>query len=189
VPLTKSLVIAALLLAPAATIAQQPDRKESAAVLELGGAGAWNLKNAASGFGPTVAVEVTPIEHWLELEAGVTPLFSRHSTEWSADLLFKKPWRLSRKIEFMAGAGPEWIHTRESGTSANSAGAPGGARLHVLALSQASRRLVSRTDLRVQIRAGPRAFSRRQWRNFDGHPVAFFSQTQFGSHCFSHLAL
>jgi len=123
VRLIKLLVIAALLLAPAAAVAQQPVEKESAAVLELGGAGAWSLKNAASGFGPTVAVEVTPIEHWLELEAGVTPLFSRRSTEWSADLLFKKPWSLSKKIEFMVGAGPEWIHTWESGTSTNSAGA------------------------------------------------------------------
>lgn len=120
---TKSLIIAALLLAPATTVAQQSDEKESAAVLELGGAGAWNLKNAESGFGPTVAVEVTPVEHWLELEGGVTPLFSRRSTEWSADLLFKKPWTLSKKIEFMIGAGPEWIHTRESGISTNSVGA------------------------------------------------------------------
>lgn len=121
--LTKSLFIAALLLAPAATVAQQTEEKESAAVLELGGAGAWNLKNAESGFGSTVAVEVTPIEHWLELEGGVTPLFSRRSTEWSADLLFKKPWSFSKKIEFMIGAGPEWIHTRESGMSTNAVGA------------------------------------------------------------------
>jgi len=123
VRLIKPLAIAALLLAPATVLAQQPDEKESAAVFELGAAGAWNLKNAVSGFGPTMAVEVTPIEHWLELEAGVTPLFSRHATEWSADLLFKKPWSLSKKIEFMAGAGPEWIHTRESGASSNSVGA------------------------------------------------------------------
>src|SRR5262249_35784578 len=71
------------------------------------------------------------------LEAGVTPLFSRHSTEChvsdktfydalavrSADLLFKKPWTLTKKIEFMAVAGPEWVHTRESGTSTNAVGA------------------------------------------------------------------
>lgn len=120
---TRLLLISALLLAPACTLAQQPDEKESVAVLELGAAGSWNPRNAAFGSGPTAAVEFTPIEHWLELEAGVTPLFSRHSTEWSADLLFKKPWTLSRKIEFMAGAGPEWIHTRESGTSSNSIGA------------------------------------------------------------------
>jgi hypothetical protein len=120
---TKSLFITALLLTPAATLAQQPDEKESLAVLELGAAGSWNPRNAAFGSGPTAAVELTPVEHWLELEAGVTPLLSRRSTEWSTDLLFKKPWTLSRKIEFMAGAGPEWIHTRESGMSTNSVGA------------------------------------------------------------------
>jgi hypothetical protein len=69
-----------------------------------------------------VAVEVTPIENWLELAAGVTPLFSRHSTEWDTDLLFKKPWTLSRKVEFMFGVGPEWIHTSRYNVVTNSVG-------------------------------------------------------------------
>ena len=93
---------------------------ESAAILELGGAGSWNLHDAASSFGPTIAVEVTPIENWLELEAGVTPTFARHTTEWDTDLLFKKPWTISEKLEFMFGLGPEWVHTRQSGVSTNS---------------------------------------------------------------------
>jgi hypothetical protein len=38
------------------------------------------------------------------------------------DLLFKKPWELSRKAEFMAGLGPEWIHTSQGGTKTNSLG-------------------------------------------------------------------
>jgi len=59
---------------------------------------------------------------WLELEAGVTPLFRRHSTEWSVDLLFKKPWALSDRFEFMLGIGPEWIHTNAYGKNRNSAG-------------------------------------------------------------------
>ena len=67
-----------------------------------------------------IAVEVTPIENWLELEAGVTPLFRRHSTEWGTDLLFKKPWDLTDKIEFMAGIGPEWIHTKRYEVRTNS---------------------------------------------------------------------
>jgi hypothetical protein len=69
---------------------------------------------------PTVAAEVTPIENWLELEFGVTPTFSHHSTEWDTDLLFKKPWTLSRKVEFMFGVGPEWIHIRKNGITTNS---------------------------------------------------------------------
>src|SRR6202162_5052415 len=84
----------------------QSVEKESTAVLELGGAGSRSLTEGQSSFGPTVAVEVTPIENRLELEAGVTPLFRRHSTEWSIDFLFKKPWTLSDKMEFMLGLAP-----------------------------------------------------------------------------------
>lgn len=94
--------------------------KEPSVVLELGGATSWSLTEHQSSFGPSVAVEVTPIEKWLELEAGITPLFRRHSTEWSFDLLFKKPWRLSEKREFMLGIGPEWIHTNAFGAKTNS---------------------------------------------------------------------
>ena len=100
----------------------QPADDEPAAIVELGGAASWNLKNAGSSFGPDLAVEVTPIENWLEIEAGTTPLFARHSTEWDTDLLFKKPWTLSEKVEFMFGVGPEWIHTREYGVTTNSLG-------------------------------------------------------------------
>ena len=96
--------------------------EDPAAVVELGGAGSRSLKGGGSSYGADVAAEVTPIENWLELEVGVTPLFSRHSTEWDADLLFKKPWTLSRHVEFMIGAGPEWIHTRESGATTNAPG-------------------------------------------------------------------
>ena len=97
----------------------QPDDKETAAVIELGAAANRSLTEGQSSFGPTVAVEVTPIENWLELEAGVTPLFRRHSTEWSIDLLFKKPWTISDRTEFMLGVGPEWIHTNAFGIKRN----------------------------------------------------------------------
>src|ERR1035441_442854 len=91
----KTVFITSLLLCSGHALAQAvaPPGREPAAVLELGGAAAWNLKGGSS-FGPTAAVEVTPIENWLELEAGVTPLFRKHSTEWDTDLLFKKPWTL-----------------------------------------------------------------------------------------------
>ena len=100
--------------------AAQSVEKEPVAVFELGGAADRSLTEGESSFGPTAAVEVTPIENWLELEAGVTPLFRHHSTEWSADLLFKKPWTLSDKTEFMLGVGPEWIHTDSIGLKQNS---------------------------------------------------------------------
>jgi hypothetical protein len=115
------LLVVAFLLGYAGIVIAQSD-KESAAVLELGAAADRSLTESQSSFGPTVAVEVTPIENWLELEAGVTPLFRRHSTEWGIDLLFKKPWTLSDKMEFMIGIGPEWIHTSAFGIKANSIG-------------------------------------------------------------------
>jgi hypothetical protein len=70
-----------------------------------------------------VAVEVTPVENWLELEAGVTSFFGRGSTEWDTDLLFKKPWDLSPKAEFMFGVGPEWIYRRANGVVTDSVAA------------------------------------------------------------------
>jgi hypothetical protein len=118
---TKSLLLASLFLCSRNAFAQSVD-KEPVAIVELGGAASWNLKGGGSSFGPDLAVEVTPIENWLELEAGTTPLFRRHSTEWDTDLLFKKPWSLSKKVEFMVGVGPEWIHTRAYGVTTNSLG-------------------------------------------------------------------
>jgi hypothetical protein len=115
----KSALIVFLFLYAGSAFAQQ-EEKEPAAVVELGGATNWSITEGGSSFGPSVAVEVTPIENWLELELGVTPLFTRHSTEWDADLLFKKPWTLSKKVEFMAGIGPEWVHVTKYGTTTNS---------------------------------------------------------------------
>ena len=100
--------------------ASQPPEKEAAAILELGAEPARSLSGGGWTLSPTVAAEVTPIENWLELEFGVTPTFSQHSTEWDTDVLFKKPWTLSRTVEFMFGVGPEWIHIRENGITTNS---------------------------------------------------------------------
>ena len=104
-----------------ASAEEKKDAKE-VAVIEIGAVPSRNLKNRTSSLGPTVAVEISPIENWLELEAGVTPSIGNHTTEWATDLLFKKPWTLSKRAEFMIGAGPEWIHANESGAVSNSAG-------------------------------------------------------------------
>lgn len=115
----KPILLAFSLLCAGNALAQQVE-KEPAAIVELGGATNWSITEGGSSFGPTVAVEVTPIENWLELEAGVTPLFRHHSTEWNIDLLFKKPWTLSKKAEFMAGIGPEWVHATKYSVTTNS---------------------------------------------------------------------
>src|SRR5271163_2164750 len=96
------------------------DDKDPVAILELGAATSWNLSGGAATFAPNLAAEVTPIENWLELEAGVSPFYTRNSTEWDTDLLFKKAWTISRKAEFMLGIGPQWVHLRQNGKVTNS---------------------------------------------------------------------
>ena len=103
-------VVAGLFLCAGSAFAGPVDT-EPAAILELGAATNTSLQGATTSLGPTFAVEVTPIENWLELEAGVTPAFRRHATEWDTDLLFKKPWTLSERVEFGRG------HERSVGIS------------------------------------------------------------------------
>jgi hypothetical protein len=90
------------------------------AILEVGASTNWNFSGGAATFAPNLAAECTPIENWLELEAGVSPFYTRNSTEWDTDLLFKKPWTLSSKAEFMLGVGPQWAHVRYKGKTTDS---------------------------------------------------------------------
>jgi hypothetical protein len=91
--------------------ASQAEEKEPLAIVEIGGAGEWGLRDGGSSFGPAAAVEFTPIKDWLEIEVGTSLLFSGGHAEWDTDLLFKKPFTLSDKVEFMIGVGPEWTYT------------------------------------------------------------------------------
>jgi hypothetical protein len=115
-------LIAFLFFYSARALAQSHEAKKEIAVIELGGAVGRSLTGGGPSFGGDLAVEVTPIENWLELEAGVTPLFGRHSREWDTDFLFKKPWTLSKEVEFMIGAGPLWVHMNDSSAVTNSPG-------------------------------------------------------------------
>ena len=83
------------------------EEKEPFALIELGAATERSIQENASSFGPTAAVEFPVIKDWLEIEIGISPLFRPGQTEWQADFLFKKPFTLSDKVEFMIGAGPQ----------------------------------------------------------------------------------
>ena len=50
----------------------------------------------------------------------MSPFYTRNSTEWDTDLLFKKPWTISSKAEFMLGVGPQWVYLRQNGKTTNS---------------------------------------------------------------------
>jgi hypothetical protein len=96
----------AVLLALLSLISAHAEDKEPTAIVELGVAGEWDSP-ASSSFGPSAAVEFTPIKEWLEIEAGVAPMFHDDRPEWDMDLLFKKPFTLSDSVEFMVGVGPQ----------------------------------------------------------------------------------
>ncbi len=114
-----ALLVVGLIAAPGPIFAgERSDDDHRGAVLELGAAGEWGLQDGKPSFGPSVAIEVTPIEHWLEIEAGITPLRSKDGTEWEADVVFKKPFQLSKNVEFMVGAGPQWSSTNSLGAVA-----------------------------------------------------------------------
>jgi hypothetical protein len=83
---------------------------DHAVVFELGWEGDWAHAEGLHS-GGTFAFEVTPIEQWLELECGVSAIHESHGAELSLDLLFKKPWQITRRVEFMAGIGPALIHS------------------------------------------------------------------------------
>ncbi len=53
---------------------QTKEDKDPVAILELGATTNWNFTGGAATFAPNLAAEVTPIENWLELELGVSPL-------------------------------------------------------------------------------------------------------------------
>jgi hypothetical protein len=94
----------------------KPVDDDHAVVLEIGAAGDWSRREGAHP-GATFAFEVTPVEHWLELEIGVTAIRSEDGTEVPVDVLFKKPWRFSSTFEFMIGIGPEIV--RATGPNAS----------------------------------------------------------------------
>jgi hypothetical protein len=93
------------------------EEKEPVAILELGGAGAWNV-HGGSAFGPTAAVEFEPIKNFLVIEAGLTPFFdSGGHAIWDFDLLFRHPVELSKKVEFEPGIGPTWSSSGQVGVT------------------------------------------------------------------------
>jgi hypothetical protein len=78
-------------------------------VLEVAPAGEWGLNDdRKTSFGPSFALAVTPIEHQLEVEFGLTPLFDHARVNWESEIVFKKPFELSKNLELLVGVGPQW---------------------------------------------------------------------------------
>jgi hypothetical protein len=77
-------------------------------VLEIGPAAEWPLQGDPPNYGASIAIEREVIDGWLEIELGMSGLWTAGRAELSWDLLLKKPFTLSPTVEFMVGAGPSY---------------------------------------------------------------------------------
>src|SRR5215467_9683538 len=90
--------------------------REPFAVVALGPAGEWGFPGGKFSRGPSAAVEFALIKEWVEVEVGGAKLFRRGTSEWEAEVVFRKPFTLSETTEFMIGLGPIWTQAKgESG--------------------------------------------------------------------------
>jgi hypothetical protein len=95
------------------------EEKEPVAVLEFGGAAAWNMPGGGA-LGPTASVEFEPIKDNLLIEAGITPFFDNSGhADWDFDLVFRHPFELSKKVEFEPGIGPSLSSSGQIGAVAS----------------------------------------------------------------------
>jgi len=95
------------------------EEKDPIAVIELGGAGAWDVRGGSS-FGPSAAIEFEPIKNYLEIEAGIAPLFDRSGhAEWDFDVVIRRLFNLSKQVEFEPGIGPTWTSSGQLGAQAS----------------------------------------------------------------------
>jgi hypothetical protein len=117
-----ALISATVLFAASAQAAEKKD-KEATVELEIGAATEWAIPGGGAGFGGSVGIEYTLIKEWLEVELEVSPLFGAGRTDWDTELIFKKPFEVSDKLEVMPGIGPAWLYTVSHGQSSSSLGA------------------------------------------------------------------
>jgi hypothetical protein len=99
----------------------KPEAEEGwSPVFEIGPALDREIKGGTTNYGAGIAVEVTPIEDWLEIEAGIARLITAGRAETGFDVLFKKPFTLTQTAELMIGLGPEVTQTTVNGVRATS---------------------------------------------------------------------
>ena len=108
------LAVAAAVLLPTHNV--QAEDKEPRAVVEIGAAGEWSRPGWLASVGPKLGVEFGVIKDWLEIEISGSSLFRRRQTEYGTELIFKKPFTLSDKVEFMIGVGPAYSYTTGEGS-------------------------------------------------------------------------
>jgi hypothetical protein len=120
----RAVFVAVSVVALTAMQAQAEEKeKEPLAIVEIGGSGGWTLSGDSS-FGPTVGIEFEPIKNWLEIEIGTGPMFGNGIRELDTDILFKKPFTLSNKVELWSAPGRNgamrWVVRQKPASSSRS---------------------------------------------------------------------
>ncbi|HEX7478409.1 MAG TPA: hypothetical protein VF331_11425 [Polyangiales bacterium] len=78
-------------------------------VVGVGAAAELELGDGSFHPGGNLMIEFEPIEDWLEVEIGASVLATKGGTQVPVDLLLKKPFQLTHRLDFMIGAGPEVV--------------------------------------------------------------------------------
>jgi len=121
----RSGALAAMLLvawpASGETSDQDPD-DEPAYELEVGPSTEREAGGGATRSGLALSFEVTPVEHWLEIEFGVSALGPVRDREYAVGLAFKKPFTLSPTTELVVGLGPYAARANAGSIYSNSHG-------------------------------------------------------------------
>lgn len=103
------------------TTSARAEEQESIGEIELGAGGEWPIPGGGSSIGPSLAAEFAAFHDKLEIEIGVSPLFTRSQTEWNTDLVFKVPIFSHQNVDVTFGLGPEWQHKIGGGETGDSA--------------------------------------------------------------------
>jgi hypothetical protein len=99
----------------------QTQQREHRIVYSAGWAGDASRGDGFQPAGAEGGFEITPIENRLSIETTVGVHHGDEGTEMHLEVAFRKPWQLSRTVEFMAGVAPTLVHT--FGASGESFGA------------------------------------------------------------------
>jgi hypothetical protein len=77
----------------------QTEGSEHTIIVGVGGVADLELSNGSLHLGPNAFVEYEAVENWLELELSASLLAVNGGREVPIDLLFKKPFRLTRQLD------------------------------------------------------------------------------------------
>jgi hypothetical protein len=105
------------------TVGRRAEDIEHTIIVGAGAAAEVELADGALHPGANVMVEWDAIESWLEIEVEASVLSAEGGVEVPVGLLFKKPFRLTPRAEFMVGVGPEVVRVSNPTTRSTYAGA------------------------------------------------------------------